>query len=106
MSDTPTHECIQCWTLVERLIADEASSVTLLCENPEGIGPDNYAVDVSAEWTGWEEERFEGRTRLECLRKAIAAMEKARSEGLRAEVADTLAGMEQCEAGWPKEEKF
>jgi hypothetical protein len=56
--------------IIERLVETEGASVTILCENPEGSGPDNHAVLVSDDWTDWHEKRFEGRTRYEALCKA------------------------------------
>lgn len=56
--------------LIENLRNDTAASVTLLCDNEEGNGDDNNAVEVCAEWTDWKEERFYGRNLNDALRNA------------------------------------
>lgn len=55
---------------VSVLRLNEGSSVTILCDNPDG--PPNNAIEVVDEWTGWEPRRFEGSTLLGALLKAIA----------------------------------
>lgn len=61
--------------VLERLVADEGASVTVLCENPEGHGPDNHAVEVCDAWTDYRDRRFYGPT----LFAALSAAEDARS---------------------------
>lgn len=50
---------------------NEGASVLICCENPEGTGPDNHAVDVTDAWTNWQPFRFEGRTLLAALTNAV-----------------------------------
>lgn len=65
-------EMITCWTLVELLTQDEASSVTINNPNPDFGGP-AYVIDVSGEWTDYKDVRFEGDTLLACLDEANRA---------------------------------
>lgn len=58
---------------INELRAGEGSAVTICCENPEGDGTNNHAVDCFGEWTNWLERRFEGPTLLAALDSAIAA---------------------------------
>jgi hypothetical protein len=64
-------ERLQVLRLIDQLRADEGNAITILCDNPEG--PPNNAVEVVADWTGWEERRFDGATLLEALQAAAAA---------------------------------
>jgi hypothetical protein len=73
-------EMLSCWVLVQLLTQDEASSVTINNPNPDFGGP-AYAIDVSGEWTTYEDRRFEGDNMLECLdaanRERVYAQGKA-----------------------------
>lgn len=57
---------------MEACLTEEGNAVTVLGENPEGTGPDNRAVEVTAEWTDWEPRRFTGHTPLEAMLAAGA----------------------------------
>lgn len=61
-------------SMIDILRREEGSSLTIFCQNPEGSGPDNEAITVSAGWTDWEDRRFTGTTLRECLAAALAAM--------------------------------
>lgn len=61
----------ECWNIVEELRAPEGSAVIILCPNPDFNGLPNQAVEVCADWTGWQDKRFSGNTVLECLRNAV-----------------------------------
>jgi hypothetical protein len=63
---------------MEALLSDEGNAVQVLCENPEGTGPDNRAVEVTADWTGWEPRRFYGPTPLEAMLAAGAEQARKR----------------------------
>lgn len=63
------------WALVNRLRDEEADSVTILCDNPEG--PPNNAVECCGFWTGFAERRFEGETIRDALSAAVAAKDEA-----------------------------
>ncbi|MBA4019149.1 MAG: hypothetical protein C0483_18440 [Pirellula sp.] len=58
-------------SMIDDLRADEGDSVEILCDNPEG--PPNNAVRVSAGWTNYEFERFEGATLEAALTAACFA---------------------------------
>lgn len=58
-------------SMINDLRADEGDSVEILCDNPEG--PPNNAVRVSAGWTNYEFERFEGNTLEAALTAACLA---------------------------------
>jgi hypothetical protein len=62
---------------LEALLTDEGNAVEVLCENPEGTGPDNRAVEVTADWTNWEPRRFYGHTPLDAV--LAAGVEQARN---------------------------
>lgn len=59
---------------INTLRCEEGSSLTIFCQNPEGCGPDNEAITVSAGWTNWEDRRFTGTTLAECFARALVAM--------------------------------
>lgn len=61
---------------LEALLGDEGNAVEVLCENPEGTGPDNRAVEVTADWTDWKPRRFYGHTPLDAI--VAAGREQAR----------------------------
>lgn len=60
------------FALIDKLTFDEGGTVTLLGVNPDFDGPD-YAVLCSGEWTGWQDERYEGNTLNDALRAAVDA---------------------------------
>lgn len=62
--------------MIEKLVADEGNSVTILCPNPEG--DPNRAIVCNGDWTGWSDVRFGGKTLLDCLTSATAAFEECR----------------------------
>ena len=64
--------------LIEALRADEGSSVTILCDNPDFNGQPNCAIEVNGDWTDWKDRRFTGDTVLDCLQKAHTAMLEAK----------------------------
>ena len=68
----------RCWRMVLQLRTGNVDSVTILCDNEEGVGPDNCAVECFAEWTDYKERRFYGNTLYDALRNACAAKEKAK----------------------------
>lgn len=57
--------------MINALREREGSSVTILCENPEGSGSNKQAVLVSDDWTDWTEMRFDGETVADALSKAL-----------------------------------
>ena len=67
------------WALVNRLRDEEADTVTVLCDNPEG--PPNNAVECCGFWTGFVERRFEGDTIGQALAEAVAAKDEAARVG-------------------------
>src|SRR6185437_13396263 len=58
-------------SLIDELRAEDGCSIQLLCDNPDP--PPKNAVNVSGDWTNWEDRRFEGETLIDCLRAAAAA---------------------------------
>ncbi|AYJ87628.1 hypothetical protein D3Y57_19015 [Sphingomonas paeninsulae] len=75
---TPTAQPVEArdeWVMVNRLRDEEADTVTILCDNPEG--PPNNAVECSGFWTGFADRRFEGATIAEALAVAVAAKDEA-----------------------------
>lgn len=62
---------------LERLREDEGNSVEILCRNPDPDGPEDQAIIACGHWTDWQSRRFEGRSLLECLQAAVAAMDAA-----------------------------
>lgn len=65
--------------LIDRLRDQEADSVNILCDNPEG--PPNNAVECCGFWTGFVERRFEGETLIAALQAAVAAKDAADRDG-------------------------
>lgn len=70
---------IELGALIEPLRAEEASAVTLICDNPDG-NPNN-AVECWGDWTGWNILRFTGETLADALRAAVAAQTAASTRG-------------------------
>lgn len=66
--------------LIDALRAGEGDSVTIFCDNADFEGPDN-AVEVSGQWTEWEDRRFEGATLNQALTKALLAKGQADAKG-------------------------
>lgn len=56
--------------LINLLREDEGDSVAILCDNNGDNDLPNCAVEVCADWTGWEPSRFGGNTLGEALRNA------------------------------------
>jgi len=71
--DRAKAEAIEAWSLVEKLRAPEGNEVVLLCDNAD-FGGANSAIEVCADWTGWDHKRFTGDTVLKALRVAAAAI--------------------------------
>lgn len=70
LCETANSERFAAICILERLVEDEGASLTFFCENPEGSGPDNHAVEVNDDWTGYADRRFCGRTRFDALCQA------------------------------------
>ncbi len=54
--------------LIHQLRSHDGDAVTILCDNAEG--EPNNAVECNGEWTGYNDDRFEGDTLLDALRAA------------------------------------
>lgn len=59
---------------IEVLRQPEGACVRILCDNPEGSGPDNAAVEISSDWTDWKPRRFTGHVVADALHAAREAM--------------------------------
>jgi hypothetical protein len=66
--------CVEIWTAINWLRDGPADSVTILCDNEEP--PPLNAIECNADWTGFEDMRFEGNSIMECLEKAVAEKRK------------------------------
>jgi hypothetical protein len=75
----PALDWIELGALIEPLRAEEASAVTLICDNPDG--DPNNAVECWGDWTGWNILRFNGDTLADALRAAVAAQTAAPTRG-------------------------
>lgn len=60
--------------LIEMLVEDEGSSLTIMCKNPDFVGP-NRIIDVCDHWTEWQAARFEGETLEDALEAALTSKE-------------------------------
>lgn len=78
LCETANSERFAVVCVLERLVEQEGASVTFFCENPDGEGPNNHAVEVSDDWTNYQERRFYGHSRFEALCKAEDARIEAR----------------------------
>ena len=59
---------------IQQIRTQEGHSLTILCDNPEAESADTQgAVEVSADFTDWEVQRFFGETWQDALSKAAAA---------------------------------
>lgn len=68
---------------IEMLRNDTGASVTLLCDNEDAETPEqNFAVEVCAEWTGWEARRFYGTTLNRALSEAAMSRIRGRKPGM------------------------
>lgn len=67
---------VETWNKIEQMVEGEGNTLTIACENPEGEGPNNHAVDVCADWTDWKETRFYAPTRFEAIGKALATFKE------------------------------
>lgn len=67
-------KALESWRICERLRNDDhlGASVHLLCDNEDGNGPDNCAVEIHTDLTQWEAKRFYGQTVLDALTAAAA----------------------------------
>ena len=79
LCETANSERFAAICVLERLVEAEGASVTILCENPEGTGPDNHAIEVNDDWTGYQNRRFYGHSRFDALCKAEDARIEARA---------------------------
>lgn len=79
------------WALIQRLRDEEADSVTILCDNPDG--PPNAAVECCGLWTGFAERRFEGDTIVAALGTAVAAKDEAARVGYPELAAPPVEGL-------------
>jgi hypothetical protein len=57
---------------LNELRAEEGSSVTLLCDNPDFNGQPNNAIICNGEWTDWQDRRFTGDDLAEAIYAALA----------------------------------
>lgn len=64
-------EASQMRDIIEHLVHYEGDSVTILCADPEADHVDQQvAIDCGGAWTSWVDQRFYGRTYLDCLQRA------------------------------------
>lgn len=66
-------ETEECWDLVEKLIEVEGGFVTIFCENPKGDVLNDHAVEVTADWTDWNDNLYCGKSKLHALQAADEA---------------------------------
>jgi len=71
-------EKIEAWNLLEDLRSEEGSSVTIMCDNPDGDGPNNDFIEWVSSETEWVIKIFIGTSVLAALRKAKAWKDGAR----------------------------
>ena len=64
-------DCIETCNAIGELTAEEGSALTILAANPELRGP-GRAIEVTSDWTGWHQSRFEGGTLLQALSAAVS----------------------------------
>ena len=67
------------WRMIEKMRADEGSSVEILCDNPDFNEQPNNAVIASGDWTDWQEIRFTGDTIDAALGAALVAFNQRRN---------------------------
>jgi len=77
----PESYAVQVVALIDMLRRDAGHGVEVLCDNEEGNGPDNCAVEVTADWTGYEPKRFYGQTVLAALQAAYTASRSGDTHG-------------------------
>jgi len=66
---------------IEQCRSVEADSITILCDNPEADSIETQsAVEANGDYTGYEDQRFYGRTWQEALRKAAACSQRHYSD--------------------------
>lgn len=58
---------------------NEGATVTLFCDNPDFSGRPNNAIEVNDDWTGWDDQRYEGDTLAEALESALSHRKKLES---------------------------
>lgn len=73
----PKSDALECWAICEELRKGEASSVELLCDNPDFNGQPDRVVSVYGEWTKYHPKRFGGDTMLAALQAAQSAKKEA-----------------------------
>jgi len=56
--------------LINELLKEEGTALTLVAQNADGNGPDNDVVVLCSAATGWVDKSFFGHNMLECLTKA------------------------------------
>lgn len=91
---TSAEEILQ---LIDELRYYEGASVLILCKNPDFNRQKNEAIVCQAPFTNWKEERFDGDTLVETLRKAAKAQATRPPE---AHVAKAYKGDIPLNDGW------
>lgn len=64
---------------IDKLRADEGSSVEIFCDNPE-FGDPNNRVDCTGAWTNWKPRTFWGKSVSDCLSAALSALDGKEGE--------------------------
>lgn len=81
MKHWSTEDAIAIVLAIEELRREEGAGVTINCQNPDGNGPDNEAVEVASDWTNWQTRRFEGSTLRLALENAVHEKRLAKAGG-------------------------
>lgn len=61
------------WRLIDQLRQREGASVMLFCDNADFNEQPNSAIEVSDDWTNWQDRRFTGETVTAALEAALLA---------------------------------
>jgi hypothetical protein len=64
-------DAVEIVAAIEELRREEGAAITINCQNPEGDGRYNEAVEVASDWTNWQPLRFSGRTLRIALETAV-----------------------------------
>jgi hypothetical protein len=70
------HPDITAMRLIDKLRSAEGDCVTIVCDNPGDFDSSyNNAIECNGGWTDYQDRRFTGESVLQCLARAVMALE-------------------------------
>lgn len=72
-------KAVESWKLIQALLTEETSMVTILSPNPDFNGP-GYMIFVNGDWTEYNDVSFAGDSYLACLHNAYSAYKDSKTK--------------------------